>query len=363
VKHLPYLVFGQTIAEQEQHLLSAENLLNETSDVYRPQLITSVYFDSECGHSYEERLLRKEGARLLRLRWYGRNEGNADKEIYVERKIHHESWTKTASSKDRFALNQGSVRAFLSGRYVPEATPLADEVRDMIATHKLRPMVRTCYFRSAFQAQDSNAVRISLDTNLTLINELSGISNFWCRSADDVLSAADIVKFPFAILEVKLQDGGNPPEWIGELLRKSQAVRVHKFSKFVHGMAFIHGPRVARHLPHWMDKVDEFSKQEFSESVLLDMGIIEPKSLFANERTFLHYTLKAVYLLLLDLSTVSAVLVAVYTAWCLFHYFARARKILGKRAVEGGADRLDVAHGPLVVLILVGASLASLLRF
>ncbi len=122
-------------------------------------------------------------------------------------------------------------------------------------------------------------------------------------------------------------------------------------------MSFIHRPFV-KQLPHWMSSFQDLSET----SELLDMHSLEPKSLFANERTFLHYVLKAVYLLLLDLTPWAILVVAAYSTWSLYEFWARGRKILSKRAVKGGALRLDVSYGPLVMLIVVGLSILSVLR-
>eukprot|EP00971_Amphidinium_carterae_P097427 1927846-Amphidinium_carterae.3 len=37
--------------------------------------------------SCQDRILRKEGARLVRFRWYGENTGDPNTEVYVERKV------------------------------------------------------------------------------------------------------------------------------------------------------------------------------------------------------------------------------------------------------------------------------------
>ncbi len=73
------------------------------------QLITSIYFDSLDAVSYRQRINREEGARLVRFRWYENNQGEPDKEIFIERKIHHEGWTTDLSAKERFTLPQKDV--------------------------------------------------------------------------------------------------------------------------------------------------------------------------------------------------------------------------------------------------------------
>lgn len=47
-----------------------------------------VFFSSSFslgGYSYEKRILRFEGAQLIRFRWYGSNDSEGDKTIFIER--------------------------------------------------------------------------------------------------------------------------------------------------------------------------------------------------------------------------------------------------------------------------------------
>ncbi|PHJ21353.1 vtc domain-containing protein, partial [Cystoisospora suis] len=269
---------------------------SRSPSVSSTQSIASVYFDSNDGYSYERRILRFEGAQLIRFRWYGTNDSQSDKTIFIERKTHHESWTGLSSTKERFPLDQKYVKKYMLGKASavdillsqfrekclkekekkqkkmikdhqvkegstddPEkstgdqrkkdgempgiqedetrrremraevsahqsisgdskkeekegelkdekqkkikrtgedsmeqkeeneeevidaeffkdsknykALQLAIEVQDAIATHGLVPMLRTSYLRAAFQLATSNAVRISLDTNLCMVDE------------------------------------------------------------------------------------------------------------------------------------------------------------------------------------------------
>lgn len=48
---------------------------------------------------------------------------------------------------------------------------LFGEIQQQIDTKQLRPMIRTQYLRTAFQIPFDSTVRISLDTNLTMIKE------------------------------------------------------------------------------------------------------------------------------------------------------------------------------------------------
>ena len=404
LKHIPILIFDASLKEQEA-LLSPAVVADPTKPtIPTTQLISSVYFDSPDFTCYADRILRKEGSRLLRMRWYGRNDGRDDKEIFIERKVHHESWSKLSSSKDRMCLPQAQISPFLAGTF-HVATPLGLEIENMLHANKLRPMVRTCYYRSAFQRSDSNLVRVSLDTQLTLVNEatVKTKGDSWCRVADDVLISDDVTRFPYSILEVKLQDCGNPPPWVSATLEAAGAVQVHKFSKFIHGVAFLHQKRV-RLVPHWLpefitNKSEPVSEDDAHEDVearvqrilysqsseasrgvveseevaplhvpvgssirVKDMWTVEPKTIFANERTFIHYTLKGLYLLGVALAVKRsfAVLVVMgYIGWCLLSFIQRQNVATSQKAVQRNLVRLDIKHGPSVLLGVVLVSLAS----
>jgi SPX domain protein involved in polyphosphate accumulation len=164
----------------------------------------------------------------MRLRWYG---SFNNPEIFIERKLHKEDWTGEPSVKARFPLKEKYVNSFLSGEYdmkkqaakmrarklKPEADiqaleVLSEEVQQTILQKQLKPMVRTFYNRTAFQLPGDARVRISLDTQLSMIRE----DNFdfprsgknWrrtdvkCDFPFSYLPQKDINRFPYAILEV-----------------------------------------------------------------------------------------------------------------------------------------------------------------
>eukprot|EP00922_Rhytidocystis_sp_ex-Travisia-forbesii_P061574 GHVS01091234.1.p1 GENE.GHVS01091234.1~~GHVS01091234.1.p1 ORF type:complete len:226 (-),score=30.70 GHVS01091234.1:8-685(-) len=206
--------------------------------------------------------MRREGAELIRFRWYGHNTGDDETPIFVERKVHHDSWTGEESSKDRFSIPQKKVFPFMKGtltidEYVNDLAKkmgesvhskklshmvrLGREIQGEILSKKLQPMVRTSYLRAAFQASDTNAVRISLDANLCMVDEFmpAGHPHLpWCRVAEDLLGKNQVVRFPVTVLEVKLQK--EQPPWVTRMLAECGAVMLYKFSKYQHGMAYLH---------------------------------------------------------------------------------------------------------------------------
>lgn len=141
----------------------------------------------------------------------------SNKSIFVERKTHREDWTGEKSVKARFPIKEHDINAFLRGEHTMDAEfqalvdkgkktqqeadgmiQLANEVQYAILTKKLIPgaslvslspflnehilmpcdffkiktlVVRSFYNRTAFQLPGDARVRISLDTELTLVRE------------------------------------------------------------------------------------------------------------------------------------------------------------------------------------------------
>ncbi|KAL8424418.1 hypothetical protein Efla_001020 [Eimeria flavescens] len=322
VRHLPFLVFGTSDQDLEVSLLgptaSGEGKQLPASALAPTQTVASVYFDNSNAYSYEQRIRRYEGAQLVRFRWYGTNNNGPEEEIFVERKIHHESWSGHDSAKERFVIPQRLVAPYMhlqrdardllleawnfqpseaavkagesprgdgsaadwppehelsaeaaaavqaeanqfieDNKKLKKSVLLGEEIQEEIAEHNLQPMLRTSYLRGAFQLATSNAVRISLDTNLCMVNEYrpgrqdEPFPN-WCRLADELLGKDEVVRFPYAILEVKLHRQPAPP-WVHSMLLLTDATLVYKFSKFQHGMAFLHREKIGSGmLPHWL---------------------------------------------------------------------------------------------------------------
>jgi len=246
--------------------------------------ITSIYFDNEDLELYLGRLEKTEGAEAIRLRWYGDTDA---KTIFVERKTHREDWTGEKSVKARFPIKEHLVNAFLKGEYTMDTEfqqlvkkgrktqqeadamiQLANEVQYAILTRKLKPVMRSFYNRTAFQLPGDARVRISLDTELSLVREDNWDSstragNNWRRTdigidyPFDHLPADDKELFQHGILEVKLQTqfGQEPPKWVTDLVQSHLVEAVPKFSKFIHGCATLL-PNRADLIPFWLPQMD-----------------------------------------------------------------------------------------------------------
>ncbi|KAJ1021749.1 hypothetical protein NDA13_005363 [Ustilago tritici] len=267
LKHLPVLVFNSEKEFQQED-----------------SAITSIYYDNQDLELYLGRLEKTEGAEAIRLRWYG---GMDNKQIFVERKTHREDWTGEKSVKARFPIKEENVNAWMKGEYTMDDTfealrkkgkksdkeidsmlQLANEVQYSVLTRKLQPVMRSFYNRTAFQLPGDARVRISLDTELSLVREdnwdrRQRAGNNWRRMdigidyPFDQLPPEDIERFPYGVLEVKLQTqlGQEPPQWIRNLVSSHLVEAVPKFSKFIHGCATLLPNRVDL-VPFWLPQMD-----------------------------------------------------------------------------------------------------------
>ncbi|KAI1178799.1 vacuolar transporter chaperone 4 [Nemania sp. FL0916] len=268
LKHLPVLVFN---ASKEFEIADSA--------------ITSIYYDNtDRWDLYEGRLKKTEGAEAIRLRWYG---GMQNDTIFVERKTHREDWTGEKSVKARFSMKEKNVNAYMRGDLLPTALfekarkdgkksekaiaedeSLAREIQYSVLKKGYKPVCRSFYNRTAFQLPADARVRISLDTELTMVREdnLDGdrrSGNNWRRMDIGIdwpfsqLPPKDVVRFPYAVLEVKLQTqhGQEPPEWVRQLISSHLVEAVPKFSKFIHGTASLFPSRI-KLLPYWMPQMD-----------------------------------------------------------------------------------------------------------
>ena len=110
-------------------------------------------------------------------------------------------------------------------------------------------MVRTFYNRTAFQLPGDARVRISLDTELTMVREdnwdgSTRAGENWRRRdigidhPFDQLVSEDKELFKYGVLEVKLQTqfGQEPPKWVTDLV---QSHLVEAVPKFRYGSLFL----------------------------------------------------------------------------------------------------------------------------
>jgi len=322
--------------------------------------ITSIYFDSDDMSLYRERLKRAEGAQLLRVRWYGTTMPTGDKIIFVELKTHHEKWVANKSVKERALIQERDMLLFLQpvpwqredaeqmvlrgkpkmkAEELVKATDLLLRMHNLVVNHKLTACVRSVYDRAAFQSSKSNDLRLTLDRNVTLVNERVPRSSDsdgqqWCLTDLEAQTAPSTV-VPFNVFEVKLAGDDPMPAGLAEAQNDSTIELATKFSKFLTGAAAFNKvptlPYWAAHpafysffglhnrsgqsrfssesndTPEGIYKLMGSSTNEMAPGALpLPKGIsiapknparIEPKTYFANERTFVQWISAATLLL------------------------------------------------------------------
>lgn len=259
IKHLPLLIFGRKQGGKTEEGGSLSFVSQNEETLRDSQKISSVYYDTEDLQVYHNRLLRHDFASLVRVRWYGERDDSLEFPLFVERKVHREFWTGNKSVKERCPIDQGDLSAALDLGRMPPGLTKDDKSGALLASiqsflreggKKQVPMVRTQYMRSAYQEATSNAVRISIDTDLKMVRERGAPrrEGDWCRDMAAPLPPCDVVDFPYAVLEVKLQD--EPAPWVNELTEGGMLVAVPKFSKFQNGMALLY-PSKLRNSPWW----------------------------------------------------------------------------------------------------------------
>ncbi|KAF9145038.1 vacuolar transporter chaperone [Mortierella sp. GBA39] len=270
MKHLPVLLFN-TKKEYEE---------NDSA-------ISSVYVDNDEFECYQGRLEKSDMAQAIRIRWYGPTP-TQNGQCFLERKVHREKWTGEQSVKERFPIKTKYINPYLTGDYTMDVKfaklrargqksvkdvelmqKLADDVQTSIVGKKMRPTIRAFYRRTAFQLHNDARVRISLDTELALIREddfggRTRAGDNWKRNDIGIdwpfkqLPAEDITRFPYAVLEVKLQThhGQEPPAWIVELINSHLVESCPRFSKYIHGVATLLEDKI-QILPFWLPQMDQ----------------------------------------------------------------------------------------------------------
>ncbi|KAJ3014160.1 vacuolar transporter chaperone [Thoreauomyces humboldtii] len=279
-----YWVHEDNVTAVKLHIMEHLPVLLFKGDTEPDPAITSIYFDNDTFDLYHARMEKQEGAEALRMRFYGKT---TNPQIFVERKTHHEALSGLESVKERFPIQEKNMNAFLRGEYdtaeifakmraagkvseeeIVSQEKLAQEVRTSVLGRRLRPAVRTFYNRTAFQLPGDSRVRMSLDTQLTMVREDNGggvtrSGDNWRRNdvgtvfPFDYLTSGDVIEFPYAVLEVKLQshNGVETPSWVKALINGHLVEAPPKFSKFGHGIATFF-PDQVNILPMWLSLVD-----------------------------------------------------------------------------------------------------------
>ncbi|KAJ2862661.1 hypothetical protein GGI22_002136 [Coemansia erecta] len=303
-----YWVHPENVMELKLYILKYLPVLiyrTKGSDKPPNPAITSIYFDNENLDLYQGRIEKSEGAEAIRLRWYGDMDSN---DIFIERKTHHEDWTGEKSVKERFSVKEKNVNDYLAGNFTldskierlrEEGKKSEQDLNDMDALSKeVLNSVRTKHlvpgkFLSSTGIPGDAKVRISLDTELTMVREdpFDGkprAGDNWRRTDIGIdypfpqLPEKDVCRFPYAILEVKLQtqSGVEPPQWVVDLIDSHLVEAVPKFSKFIHGTSVLLEDRVDV-FPFWFSQMDRDIRKPTTKSVGISRSS-SPRGSFAD---------------------------------------------------------------------------------
>ncbi|KAM3498797.1 hypothetical protein MY10362_007900 [Beauveria mimosiformis] len=248
--------------------------------------VTSLYFDNKGFELYNKKVDSSKGAESLRLRWYGQLSTRPD--IFVEQKVADGTGE---SHESKFTIKDKYVTPFLTGEYAMEKTvskmerqgqsaetvakykKTVDNIQSFQQKHKLAPVLRANYLRTAFQKPADDRIRISIDTDLAFIREDTLDTERPCRNPNDwhrtdiddsnmtypfrKINQSEVSKFPYAVLEIKLREDANRkrPVWVEDLLASHLLHAVPRFSKFVHGTASLFEDHVNA-LPFWLSDLE-----------------------------------------------------------------------------------------------------------
>ncbi|KAL8726646.1 MAG: hypothetical protein Q9166_006605 [cf. Caloplaca sp. 2 TL-2023] len=249
--------------------------------------ITSLYFDNPGFSLYSAKVGKNTGASSLRLRWFGHL--NDKPEIYIEKKTTEENGD---SDEVRLPIKIKYIQRFISGEYKMEKSldklserqgneseaflrlqNSVDNIQGFIKENNLQPMLRANYTRTAFQIPGDDRVRISLDTDVAFLREDSLDQERPCRDPSDWhrtdidtnkmefpflgIRRGEILRFPYALLEIKVRDGAKKKtnEWVGDLMSSHLVKEAARFSKFVHGVAQLFEDHV-NSFPFWLSDLE-----------------------------------------------------------------------------------------------------------
>lgn len=105
-QHLPVLdPTAATEAQLAKLASQGETLSADLVSNWQPSMINSAYYDTATYDVYMSRLVRDDGATLVRARLYG-DDAAAPGALFLERKCHRDFWTGEWSYKDREALTR-----------------------------------------------------------------------------------------------------------------------------------------------------------------------------------------------------------------------------------------------------------------
>lgn len=278
LRHLPVLVYNREDDDSE-----------EGSD---PK-ISFLYFDSPGFDIYQTQLEKKRDDKkpLLYLTWNGPLTQGSDitleevggiddthdsKKIHIKEKYIQPFITGQEKVIDKTVSKMKSRGSNANAALVSAYEKNARALQAYITENRLTPVMRASFSRTAFEIPGDDAVRITLDSDLSFIREdafnrdspIRDPDN-WRRNDIDLPNVDDPLKyvrkseyskFPYAVLDVRVKRTSSTakyPAWIDELASSYLVTEVPGFSRYVQGVSslFAEDDRLGS-LPFWITDLD-----------------------------------------------------------------------------------------------------------
>lgn len=210
------------LLDQDQRQIMEEVMAQRmVPDKYGRNTICNLYYDTPDYRLIRHSLSRPVYKEKLRLRSYGKAEGNAD--VYLELKkkykgIVYKRRVKTTEAEAKaFMQREGALRK--QNQISRELLYVRDFYRD------LEPRVYLCYDRQAWYDPVDRGFRMTIDSNVRYRTQMLSLAS--------AMEGRQILEPNQSLLEVKAE--GAVPMWLVELLTQ-QGLFKRSFSKY--GMAY-----------------------------------------------------------------------------------------------------------------------------
>jgi len=311
------------------------------------QPITSIYYDNDTLKLYHDRLERKYGAYLIRLRWYG---NDVPKTLYYEKKIHTNEDIDSSSIKirtevfnernDYYEQTINVINTINANNLKSENTDTSDikndikvdethtEISKDMITNNLIPKIRVLYNRTALE-DPLKGIRVTIDTNLRFQTQVINDNKI------NIKNNNPIEVFAYNILEVKeeIEEVGiKTSKIVEELINKKLIIEMPKFSKYIHGCQLFNSTHIK---PYWYNMTNNLNintdnlAEKIMETDKLNNEIAIPlsdsykllqtnESLFAKWTSFTEKLLFASYALISEKNNRNFFIGTIILLFCIF---------------------------------------------
>ncbi|KAF9582686.1 vacuolar transporter chaperone, partial [Lunasporangiospora selenospora] len=298
LKYLPLIVYEPTpgSAPPNRSQDAAEsNLACDTP-------VSTVYLDNADLDLYLAHVEHQDRTETVRLRWFGSD----NRHVWVEHQQKQlnkgkgpatspsasssvASMPHTTTTKHRFQIKSKNIPKLIEGNAsltkIIEAVRCTGQkseqeinqfeertriVQSRIKKRHLQPVTQVFFNRTTFQVPGDSRVRITIDTDVSMIREKPVIpSTIYERpwSPSNRLQAEnysfpqannqDIVRFPYAVMQIRTmtEPHDEAPAWVEYISQSHLVEMIPNFAKDQHAIATLYESRVGL-LPFWLSDMD-----------------------------------------------------------------------------------------------------------